>query len=528
MYLLDLPLECFRCILSEVILDVGFQQCLTLRLVNGLFDREVMIAIGNAKLLETFPAVADKSICSHPLFTRYPGYVDFLGSYLLCQPRPQEPWNATIPALLNRVVDEVMAEEGLDVDHPSRAEFLRPLCRDAVEKSGFEALPRFCTQSLFRRGIDVGTEDLSIIVFLAKLLLGRGQNSDANIKTWSMRRSRVFGTLLGVASQSGRIDLIRAILKDGPAIPGESPEVQVNGALGALVGAVEGRQEGTLRALLEPEFRTLRSRREMASALMRSIGTGQVNLALLLLASGELRLSGRSEILSRGFTEACCRGYVDVADAMWECGVRPGLGVQQYAAWFSQEAILRSFFNKGVRPDTLALRAAAMTGNTNIAQILVDGGAQVRPMEWCQILTVAVEQRQGEFVRFLFEENIINVETLREDEDSAAELMMHSCVCGDLFMIKTLVAGGMPVGGETYRPRPPILCAHMGGQSHIVEALLELGATMIDPLESDLKGEFEAGRLPREWPPKKIRPTVNGILRWEVMPGGLAEDEWGT
>ncbi|KAK8113399.1 hypothetical protein PG984_013925 [Apiospora sp. TS-2023a] len=109
----DLPLEVVRFILEFALtppLDV-FRRVLNLRLVNSVFDQEVMLLIGKLELLRHESVRCRTIPWYHPndgAAITLESMSLFLARYVLDRPHVQSPWRANFSALLNHMADTVL------------------------------------------------------------------------------------------------------------------------------------------------------------------------------------------------------------------------------------------------------------------------------------------------------------------------------------------------------------------------------------------------------------------------------------
>ncbi|KAK8034139.1 hypothetical protein PG993_009134 [Apiospora rasikravindrae] len=140
----NLPLEIVRCILEFALTPPFgyFRRLLNLRLVNQLFDDEIISSIGRRELLRDESVQCRSVPWHHPndgAAVSIESGVLFLARYLLDRPHDQSsPWT-NLSAFLNHLVDSVLDLHAQPRDDPRRPQMLASLCRHLLNRPGHRA-----------------------------------------------------------------------------------------------------------------------------------------------------------------------------------------------------------------------------------------------------------------------------------------------------------------------------------------------------------------------------------------------------
>jgi hypothetical protein len=285
MHLFDLPLECFRHMMTFVtpLYGTRLHELLRLRLTSRVMDAEVL------HILQT-PGLHERAFSG--VYFVPASYLDFAASFLNTRPFRQDPWDSNMSSILNHVVDEVISDGGLDLDDSARKIIMKELCHKIFQvkrwpchSSSFSMLsykpdmdwpdkvdsPEL-RELMFPRHMHFTDEvgPLSFVVLLANVLLGRQKTLELeSIPALLTRKSSVFGTLLEVVIKSGELDLAATLLDTG---------VNVNDiSLKVLENAIECDRKEMMGLIFSPKYalsrptQTLPDRLNSHSRIQRGI-----------------------------------------------------------------------------------------------------------------------------------------------------------------------------------------------------------------------------------------------------------------
>lgn len=95
----------------------------------------------------------------------------------------------------------------------------------------------------------------------------------------------------------------------------------------------------------------------------------------------------------------------------------------------------------------------------------------------------------------VFEKQSVSAESIFQGPSTDyEELLIRACRHGNTFVVrKTAEAGAEVNHGESIIWIPPILAVQITGQTAVADLLVEMGATPIDPLESEFRDMLQSG-----------------------------------
>ncbi|CAJ2511301.1 Uu.00g069260.m01.CDS01 [Anthostomella pinea] len=501
--LLDLPPELIRPIIRHALKITWLRDSVKLRQVNRLFESEVMAVIEEEKLLCSF----DTGVVR----TRGVGFfgrmiqADFMAAYLLRRPHKHTYWNSNISVLLNSLVDEIMALDGVPVDDvPTRYQHL--LALSCVVRQN---------------------NDYLYVIITGRPVLQCEQSRriiDGNLRT----RNNIFGTYLCCALWGRQHELARYILEKSYENSGLRAHASVHRALQTAV--VNG-DLTSVQLLLEPAWGHNTSGSNYQKVLVLSIRLGHRRIADLLLS----RAHGgpMHDVAHNGLREACFSGDLHLVrrlldrspdiclDTNRQCtstfGAKPAFFSYskratpvEATAKQGHEDILKLLIERGANPDGLgcfrgdresedeelpepgSLSCAACGGHIGIAKILLGAGVKVLPDQWKLIVRCAIEFSHIDIVRYLIVSKAVDGgRLLKGDPFVLRDMMAISCRYGSTEAVKSFADKGVPVDGFYEARRTPWKVALAFDQRSVLQFLRDCGVNMVHPSRVPLREYFE-------------------------------------
>jgi len=327
-----------------------------------------------------------------------------------------------------------------------------------------------------------------------------------------------FGLALPAAAKRGHDGIVKLLLENGADINGpscvHSPYRNKQYASTALAAASKGGHENVMRLLLQPEYNLPTSGRAFEMALIHLVENCQAGLVLLLLDRGTF--ADRKNLHQEIFMAACKNGCLALAQVMFEKGVdvnEAEVGESralEMAAHAGHDSTVTFLLKVGADQKLCpywddAITAAAKRGHLGTIKILLEHGAEIdSPLGRYSStpLYEAAKHNRVDMVRFLLSRGAsLVVSQFDYDLDVGYEAMEHAVTMGREGIVRALAEGGVNVNAiaaEWVDHDPPlIVTAMMWGQDEMVELLLELGAEMVDPLETKWGDDFRKGVYPK-------------------------------
>ncbi|KAK7993124.1 hypothetical protein PG991_016303 [Apiospora marii] len=495
------------------------------RLVNHIFDQEVMMCIEDAELLRPGKwhdiNICPACNCQAPVDS----LSSFAASFIIRQPSSGKHWTSDLPTILNKEVDEVFRQQYRykeQITQKQRHSYLKIMYQPLLEElingdegpCGFmhydhELLPgAHPNHSLMGLEFEVPESNVTY----SQILLGQLEPVWDFIRSKDPKYNRhfssasshdaFFGILVFAAAKTGQHDLAREIMNQG--VNEEMKHV-------ALVSAFERKDLLMMQLLLDTKYKHSRSegrRRTVIEALiLRSTQLDMREITNTLLDHAEyLTIS----FISKVFSNACCNGdndlvrrlfklhrHIDVNEILDTVYWHPELfdltplTPVEIAAIRGHESTLRLLLKNGADPyagrakDDCVMKAAATGGHVGIARIILDAGVTPSPEQWRRVVGRYTRGREcGSqscgFIRFLLDENHLNISMyLRHYPQELFEMVRDLSCAGDVAAVKLFAAHGMPMYGNFYsgtRRWTPMDFAATHGLHPLIEALEELGA----------------------------------------------------
>ncbi|KAH8686423.1 hypothetical protein BGZ61DRAFT_589603 [Ilyonectria robusta] len=249
-----LPADCIRLIVERCVEyeeegPVDLCPLIRLRLVCRTFDIEVMHLIcltglfwkmkRGRSLTQLRQAAIERERKSKQCVASLKGNAAaFLARYMVMQPRDRAAaWNATMFTVINAVVDNIMSEDGLEVDAPERYNYLFEICQNALPITQGHQSRDFGMWDLFsprgfslifptRATITEASFETHVILAqiylkrpdtvtkLRSLLLDKGPRPLSTFNEKHKRDKPLFGCFLEAAIRTRNLDLISFLLRN--------------------------------------------------------------------------------------------------------------------------------------------------------------------------------------------------------------------------------------------------------------------------------------------------------------------------
>ena len=390
-------------------------------------------------------------------------------------------------------------------------------------------------------------------VAVAKLLLGHTDHVPALHEVWlssaidrsERPRSNVLGALLDTVVRTGKLELAQPFFSSETRVT--DPDDATDGL---LARAVASRNIAMVKLVMDPGGVHLshpRFGQHFETAAVLAVRLRTLDIAWYLLDSWEGTACG--VLHHYGVREACYHGDIDILSCILErplqrekdwilsfdCCDTP----LELAARAGHADVVRLLLSKSLdprgkmdaqtRPQRWACRVlgrpqgylsihsyefrrqirsmgamfgAAVSGHVEIAEMLLLAGINLSESEWRKVTLGAIETHRTEFVRWMLTRDL-----LPYHNNSA---MGYACVWGSVETVRLLATWGFPPNGdclvEGRYHESLVLAALNWARPDIVDTLLQLGASPIDPLLTKFAAEWRRGEFPR-------RPIVKRCTR---------------
>ncbi|KAI1770953.1 ankyrin repeat-containing domain protein [Hypoxylon cercidicola] len=548
--LLDLPPELFRPIIqdvigyywyigtpwstkkSKIVSRVKLHEAVSLRLVNKVFDLEVMWDITSRRLLnpEVWHMPRWCRIC------RLHWHQDsswtwkdsswFEARYLLTQPRSRGAWNENITSLLNHLVDEVGRQECRVLPESDRYRYLHDLCqalwpRDANWRAGRHhgMLPW-----LYPAFSPITSQPIEFLVAAAQIILGMNgpvlRFLDSCGRDTLAAQDEVFGTLLQVAIRARRHEVVRRILDRGVDVNHECHR--------ALETAIDdvGNDYSIAEIILEPAYGYSVHDLRFEKCVVKSIEARQTRMANFLLdKAGGDRLN---YVAHDGLRHACCNGDIALVRSLLDR--YPDIDINSTSFWQSRQTsvapltlaiksgnreLLQLLLEKGANPWGDPTFSTAVTGNnlqitsmtgskgmvplisaierndTEIIRMLLEAKLQLPPQQWSHAIIKANAMGHDEVIEFLVNAEVIHFRGCDPKYSRLVPGMVRAfCQTANIAAIKLFASRGVPLHGTTYEGGPtPMEIAMRNGFRDVAAALTECGVVPGVDIQSILQKE---------------------------------------
>ncbi|PVH86194.1 ankyrin [Cadophora sp. DSE1049] len=488
----DLSLDIFKTLLDHVMETIGL--CMT-EIMAELFSREIPGAVFRSRALE---------LPEHRNTTGSPSYKHIVGGYLLYRALSDGRHKQNLSGRLHRILEILLPDE--DYYSQRYQSSVRALV-DALVSTGSD-----CYRCL--RLIRCSEEPTLVESTLARdclragAVLGISQLFDDIVVDSSRDDTRILysndysaafkDTPLICATIGHQHDLVRRILDAHTKTGRDHIRWQIGSSL--REASTRG-NEGIVRLLLEAYPGDLT---ELYHIPSYAAAANQVSIFYLLCEhlhapSNDFRnIREAARYGHIDFVKLCLANGTDVnanaspLDDMWE--LQSPLHIASSRGYRDIVQLLLSHGSKATdyTDNFSSLTSAASHGHCEIIQdLLAAGSVPVHHEKWSP-LTSAVRNGQVRAVEVLLDSG---VELWYKDR--ALSLAAEG---GYDTLVRLLVKRGAKIDGEKGLSSrySPMMEAHAHGHEHIIELLLELGATAVDPYKSHYAKDIERGMWPRK------------------------------
>ncbi|KAL8830749.1 MAG: hypothetical protein Q9170_005598 [Blastenia crenularia] len=434
MLVIDLPIPAFECIVEHMVTTVGLYKGVRLRLVCKTFDAEVRRAI-----------FATNSFSIDHGFHAGGPTREYLPMWLVAKilrPIPNDHDN--LRSLFTTATKHLLENKMADDLEQRRLAYTRILCGSIAHNY----------------------ED-HFFVLLVKISEEDGGSSFAG------------NEVLSAAAAVGDLEM--------------GFNISTRAALWTACGAG---QRDVFEYLLSPRFQKYFSTEDFDYSFKRAAENGHISLLELLLHRITTVLY--NNVLNQSLSLAASHGRPLAV----QCLLNSGADINSYDySGAALQSAARSGFTQVVRlllDQSVVYRSAkrrfrnsfilaAINGNTEVVQILLDAGPDINA-GGRRNTAFARAARNGETttVKFLLD-NGIDLEA-RYNGHRALEGAVQQ---GHEDIVRLLVSLGVNVNREGGDREPPILRAMLQGQQRVFDTLVELGAEKIDPLRSRWAYKFK-------------------------------------
>ncbi|KAK8131932.1 hypothetical protein PG999_000105 [Apiospora kogelbergensis] len=432
----NLPLEIVRHTIGFTLTPPfdPFRRVLNLRLVNKLFDQEVMYLIGKLEVLR-HESIRRRAVpWHHPndiVATRMESEVQFLARYVLDRPHDQCYWRANFSAFLNRMVDAIQV--GLhghirrfwakhqsipvdDGDDYSRSRRNRNVL-DAIRN--LDSLESITTPLLFAGKVDHFHEAVQHIP---------NPSFDINDEV---------ALYLDKAVCSGRLDMVRSVVLDPP----RGPPHQLHGKLieDAIIRAIRERHECIawfllgLRGRPNPTDAGETRNGLMHHGLREACRAGYTNIVSHILETEQASRYYSLELncCRTPLEIACGTGREDIVRLLLAAGANP----RGFGEPLTHGVRCRDFEGHYIY-STGSMFAAAVGGHIGVADILVkETDLDLGGLDWRLAARGAIECGQAVFLEWILSQKMTGSE---EWIDKRFDLLGEACVWGNADILRAL------------------------------------------------------------------------------------------
>lgn len=500
--LLDLPAPAFQCVIEHMVKTVGLYKAQRLRLICSEsasleceptnlsvdveeLNSEVLRAVFATNIFDLRKFRRTKSISPECFYIHLRAKIN----------NPQLHSRDILSTAIRQAVQYLLSNGQISESNARQAEVTDSMCFCIAYNFDLEywydARPFDVLSKLSDHNFVPPTDALAITAALGnKTLLQESLNKGFDPDA----RSPVFGYPLQNAATLGHRETAKLILEQSSR-NGDGAS-SCDALFAGLISAARMGQTAIALDILSVVPKPFQETLQLQQAICTAARHGHTELLGLLL---DLDISSKPQLLAAALQSASMRGWTETMKYLLDNGADPNLdlacgGCLSAAARFGNTYAVQLLLERGAKYwngiNSNPLKAAATRGHKEIAAILLKNGASLdrsgsRDSAYC--VSIA---KNGEvsMLRFLIKHGL----NLLKFGDRALQMAAEY---GEEDMVRFMVSQGVSVNGKG-SGWPPMLRALMWSQNHIVDTLLELGATPVDPLQSDFAEAFRAGEYP--------------------------------
>ncbi|KAI1657664.1 ankyrin repeat-containing domain protein [Daldinia decipiens] len=495
------PTIVFTSVVEYLVLTVGIYKAVRLRLVNKLFNSEILFAICNKQVIDIDdPATPWVSERIHPSIKAR----IFLHRSLSGKGK-QDSYVTTITSV-NKAIDLLtqQTEEGRDKQHQIIAEAICTMHPHSIKRwqSSININTHIEAQNILSGAIVLGN------LHLVKSLLD-APNTLAGVNF----ETPYFGRPLQLAAVWGHLHIVRYLIGRGANPRANSYDSEDDGSQNwrfdgmgsiddkqryyrkprgsALRAAALGGHEDIVNLLLKPEYRLSIYKEEYFRAIMAAARGGHPNIWKLLIALTGKPLHRSIRLRDEIFWEATFHGREEVAQMVLDSGLDIDTKPRQemyvsaldIAAARGDIRMVRFLLDRGastepsVRMAANPIKSAASGGHQEVVEMLLEHGANDEG-----VFEVATNRGQTRLVKWLLEKDpsSITMESRHGQYTVGVSALLCAIQIRNADIIALLADAGVSLKGmpdTVFIPHG----AELPSSVWIVNLLISLGIVDLDP-----------------------------------------------
>ena len=399
---------------------------------------------------------------------------------------------------MNEILDFFLEDVQPDRISQVRTEYTYQLCKAIARDKDNQGIEIMLAKR--HSGNAVSPRDLvaaaAIVGDMKKVqhLISHGQDAH------ECHRSDLFGSALQLTAYRGNQKLLMEMMSRNSAHVRES--FFENAFHGGLVDACYAKYTHILEYMLSFQPRPKTSTSVFGNAYRICASNG--NDKAMERLGDFIHAKDKPDLLKRALSRASRLGNVTAVATLLDQGAEmnyhePYGGPLHTACLYGRTEVVDLLLTRGAEHHKAQMVGdpmyfAMINGHVDVAQLLVKRGYSVHTQGYTSNGFVkAAKNGELGMIRWLSENGI----DVNNESKYGIKALEEAAGTGEEEVIKFLVlTKGVDIDGVHANGDPPILMAMIRGQDHTVKLLSDLGAKMVDPLESDWKEEWEEGLVP--------------------------------